>query len=49
MAVRRVKGVERVDGDTKARTVTIQFDPSLAAVDGIRAAMDGIGYETEEV
>lgn len=49
MAVRRVKGVQKVDGNVKNKTVTVEFDPELTAVEDIKKAMARVGYETDEV
>jgi copper chaperone CopZ len=49
MAVRRAKGVNKVEGDARAKILTIQFDPEIASVKIIKEAMAGIGYDTEEL
>jgi len=49
MAVRRVKGVQKVEGNAKARTLTIQFDPEATSISEIKEAMARIGYAAEEV
>lgn len=49
MAVRRVKGVNRVEGDARAKILTIQFDPEIASAVAIKEAMARIGYEPEEL
>ena len=49
MAVRHVKGVRRVDGVSKDKTITVQLDPELGSLDDIKAAMARIGYEAEEI
>jgi len=49
MVVRRVKGVQKVDGNAKAKTLIIQFDPEITSVEDIKKAMVRIGYEAEMV
>jgi len=48
-AVRRVKGVKKVDGNAKDRTLTVEFDPQVASVEDIERAVARLGYDTEEV
>ena len=48
MALRRVKGVQEVDGNAKEKTLTIQFGPEVASLEDIRKAIAPIGYEAEE-
>jgi len=49
MAVRLVKGVQKVDGDAKAKTLAIEFDPQATSVEAIKKAMARAGYNAEEV
>jgi copper chaperone CopZ len=49
MAVRLVKGVQKVDGDAKAKTLTIEFDPQVTSVEAITKAMARAGYEAQEL
>jgi copper chaperone CopZ len=49
MAVRRVKGVQKVDGDVKNKTLTVEFDSQMTSVDDIKKAMARVGYEADEV
>ena len=42
-----MKGVQKVDGNAKEKTLTIRFDPQMASVEDIKEAMARIGYETE--
>jgi len=48
MAVRRVKGVQKVEGDARNKTLSIQFDPEVAYVETIKEAMGHLGYEAME-
>jgi copper chaperone CopZ len=48
MAVRLVKGVQKVDGDAKAKTLTIEFDPQVTSAEAIKKAMARAGYDAEE-
>ena len=49
MAVRRVKGVQNVDGNAKDKTLTIEFDPQMVSLADIKNAMARAGYAAEEV
>lgn len=49
MAVRRVKGVQKVDGNVEEKTLAVQFDSRVASVKDIKSAMARVGYEAEEV
>ena len=49
MAVRRVKGVQKVDGNAEEKTLTVEFDPDVGSVNHIREAMIRIGHAAEEV
>ena len=49
MAVRRVPGVQKMEGNVKERTVSIQFDPGASSLEGIKEAMSRIGYEAEDL
>ena len=46
MAVSQVDSVNTVDGDAKARTITVEYDPAAVKVEAIRKALDDIGYES---
>lgn len=46
MAVSQVDGVNTVDGDAEARTITVEYDPAAVTVDAIQRALDDIGYES---
>lgn len=48
MAVRLVKGVQQVNGDAKAKTLTIEFDPQAISVEDIKKAMARAGYDAAE-
>ena len=45
MVVRRLDGIEEVEGDADARTLSVRFDSTRASVDEIQAALRGIGYD----
>ena len=49
MAVRRVKGVQQVDGNAEAKTIVVQFDSVVGSPSDIKEALARIGYESEEV
>ncbi len=46
MAVSQVDGVNTVDGDAKARTISVEYDPAAVTVDAIRRALDDIGDQS---
>ena len=37
-----MKGVQKVDGDAKTKTLTIEFDPQVTSVEAIKKAMKRI-------
>ena len=49
MAVRRVKGVQKVEGNAKDKTLTVEFDPQVASVEDIKKAMAWAGHDAEEM
>ncbi len=49
MAMRRVDGVQKVDGNAREKTVTIEFDSEAVSLGNIKEAMARIGYDTGEV
>ena len=49
MAVRRVKGVRKVTGNIKERTISVELGPEAGCVDELYEAMARIGYEAEEL
>ena len=44
MAVRHVEGVNDVEGDAKARTVSVSFDSEKTSLEDIKGATSWIGY-----
>ena len=48
MAVRRVTGVQKVEGNVKEQTIAIEFDPGEGSLKDIQEAMAWVGYEAEE-
>jgi copper chaperone len=44
-AVSALPGVSSVDVDLKAKTVTVQHDPSLATLEKIKAEIQELDYE----
>ena len=48
MVVRLVSGVDKVDGNEKEKTITVRFNPDVASVDIIKAAMARSGFEGQE-
>ena len=43
------KGVKEIDTDIKLQTVTVVYDARKNSVEGLRAAMKKIGYDTRVV
>ena len=46
MAVSHVKGIGELSGDTKSKTLRIEYDPTEVTVEGVQQALAGIGYES---
>ncbi len=46
MAVGRIKGVGKISGDDKSRTVTVEYEPTALTVEAIQEALKGVGYES---
>lgn len=44
MAVSLLRGVSKVEGDAKASTVVVEFDPDVVSVDQVLNEMTDIGY-----
>jgi copper chaperone CopZ len=44
LAMRRAKGVLKVEGDDKNRMVTIAYDPQLVSPERLHKTLDGIGF-----
>ena len=45
MAVGRLKGVNKVSGEAKSRTVTVEYDASTVTVEAIQEALKRVGYD----
>jgi len=45
MAVGRLQGVNKVSGEVKSRTVTVEYDASTVTVEAIHEALKRVGYE----
>ena len=46
MAVSRLQGVGKISGEVKARTLTVEYEPSTLTVNAVREALKGLGYES---
>ncbi len=46
MAVGRLQGISKVNGESKARTLTVEYEPSTVTVEGIQSALIQVGYES---
>ena len=46
MAVGRVQGINKVDGESKNRTLTVEYEPESVTVEEIQSALINMGYES---
>ena len=46
MAVGRVQGISKIDGESKLRTLTVEYDPYSVTVEEIQSALTQVGYES---
>ena len=46
MAVGRVQGINKVDGESDARTLTVEYEASSVTVEDIQQALKQVGYES---
>ena len=46
MAVGRVQGINKVDGESKNKTLTVEYEPASVTVEEIQNALIKIGYES---
>ncbi len=46
MAVGQVNGTGKVSGDVKARTVSVEYEPSTVTVEAIQQALTTVGYDS---
>lgn len=46
VAVSQLQGVEKIEGDTGARTITLSYQPELTILSDVRRAMADAGYPT---
>ena len=44
MAVSRLNGVDKVQGNVSEKTVTVDFDPQILALDDVLTTMKEMGY-----
>ena len=49
MAVRRLKGIERIEGDAGDRTITLAIDSARLNVEQVQKALEDIGYESSRL
>ncbi len=49
MAVGRLQGVGKISGEVKARTVTVEYEPSTLTVKAVQDALKGLGYESTQM
>lgn len=47
-AVTKLPGVQFVSGDPEIKQVTVEYDPALAKLDAIEAAMEEEGYPVKK-
>ena len=46
MAVGQLQGVGKFDGESKSKTVTVEYEPSSVTVEEIQTALVQVGYES---
>ncbi len=46
MAVGRVQGINKVAGESKTRTLTVEYEPDSVTVEEIQSALNNMGYES---
>ncbi len=49
MAVGRLQGIDSLNGDAKARTITVEYDASTLTVEQIQQALESVGYDSTVV
>ncbi len=49
MAVGRIKGIGKIDGDDKSRTLTVDYEPTALTVEAIQEALKEVGYESTPI
>lgn len=48
-ALKMTPGVQSVDADYKTQRIRLEYDPAAVSTNKVVQALDGIGYEVEEV
>ncbi len=46
LAVGRLKGIGKISGQAKSKTLTVEYEPSVLTVNAVQAALKEIGYES---
>ncbi len=46
LAVGRLKGIGKISGEAKSRTLKVEYEPSSVTVEGIQSALSQVGYES---
>ena len=46
MAVGRVEGISKVEGESKGKTLTVEYESSSVTVEDIQNALIQLGYES---
>ncbi len=49
MAVGRLRGITKISGDAKARTMTVEYETSTVTVEQIQQALETVGYDSTVV
>ena len=49
LAVGRLKGIGKISGDAKSRTLKVEYEPSALTVKAIQDGLMQIGYESVPV
>ena len=49
MAVGRLHGINKISGDVKPRTITVEYEPPTITVEAIQEALEKVGYDSTVV
>ncbi len=46
LAVGRLKGISKISGDAKSRTLKVEYEPSALTIEAVQEALKQVGYES---
>ena len=46
LAVGRLKGIGKISGEAKSKTLNVEYEPSVLTVESVQEALMQIGYES---